>query len=394
MSPPPRLTRSRLLIALALVAPLALTMPVESGAVTPAPVHRVANVAHHSPTTLHRVAASAASTVRSARDRYPRIANNPLAGHRWGVYLGNRDEVAPVFRHTRGYRHKMLARIAHRPRVHWFGSWVRDSQIHKVVRDFIHDTVRGRRNVMVQMAIFRMVSWEGNACHHIWSRAQRASYRRWINRAASAVGRTHAAVIMQPDLPFAHCIRHDRKGVLHLIRYGVRRFSRQPHTTVYLDAGAADWLGLPKLSRLLLGAGLRDARGFALNATHYDSTVHNLAFGHRLLRYLRRYHVRGKHFVISTAQNGHPFTAQWYHGPDFNRAAACRWQTSQRCTSLGIPPTWRVANTSWHLPRWARRIATRHVDGYLWIGRPWTNDRNFRTDVNRAVAIARTTPWQ
>src|SRR3954454_18279617 len=107
MSPPPRLTRSRLLIALALVAPLALTVPAESGAVIPAPAHRVASSTHHSPATLHPLAAPAASTVRtaSARGRYPRVANNPLAGHRWGVYLGNRDEVAPVFHHTRGYRH-------------------------------------------------------------------------------------------------------------------------------------------------------------------------------------------------------------------------------------------------------------------------------------------------
>jgi endoglucanase len=383
---------------LALVAPLALTVPAVSGAETPAPAHRVAGAAHKSPTALHpSVRRESARTVPAAPAilRYQRIARDPLAGHRWGVYLGNRDEVAPAFHNTHGYRHKMLARIARRPRVHWFGAWVKDSQIHQVMRDFIHDTVRGRRNVLVQMAIFRMVSWEHSACSHTWTSAQRASYRRWVDRAASAVGRTHAAVIMQPDLPFAECIRpSNRKVALSLIRYGVQRFSRQPNTSVYLDAGASDWLGISKLIKLLEAAGIRRARGFALNATHYDSTVHNIGFGHRLLGLLRRSHIYNKHFVISTAQNGHPFTAQWYHGPDFNRAAACRSPSGRRCTALGIPPTADVADASWHLPRWARGVARRHVDGYLWIGRPWTNDRNFHIDVHRAIAIAQTTPWR
>lgn len=377
--------RSCLLIVTTVVAALVLTVPADTGAVA----HRVAH------RTQRALAAGQAATAQAsnAQRRYARVTGNPLAGRPWGVYLGNRDEVAPAFYNSSGFRHKMLARIARRPRMHWFGAWVRNSKIHEVVRDFIHDTTHGRRNVLVQMAIFRMVSWEHRACNHVWTRGQQASYRTWINHAASAVGRTHAAVIMQPDLPFAHCIRHHRKVALHLIRYGVQAFNRLPNTAVYLDAGASDWLGLPKLSRLLVAAGIRYSRGFALNATHYDSTVHNLAFGRRLLGYLRRYHISGKHFVISTAQNGHPFTAQWYHGSDFGRAAACRTPTSRRCTALGIPPTSSVAAPRWDLPPWAARIATRHVDGYLWIGRPWTNDRNFHIDVPRAVAIARTTPW-
>lgn len=372
-----RLIRLRTLIVLAVVVPLTLIAPAGPA---------VAVSAHSHSAHYHRSATHAA--------HHEAASANPLAGRPWGVYLGNRDEVAPAFYHSTGFRHKMLARIARRARVHWFGAWVRNSKIHEVLRQFIHDTTHGRRNVLVQMAIFRMVSWEHRACDHVWTRGQQASYRRWINRAASAVGRTHAAVIMQPDLPFAQCIRRDRKVALHLIRYGVQTFNRLPNTAVYVDAGASDWLGLPKLSRLLVAAGIRYARGFALNATHYDSTVHNLAFGHRLLGYLARYYnITGKHFVISTAQNGHPFTAQWYHGPDFGRAAACRTPTSRRCASLGIPPTSNVAATRWHLPAWAARIATRHVDGYLWIGRPWTNDRNYHIDVPRAVAIARTTPW-
>jgi endoglucanase len=389
MSRPPRLSRLRVLIALAMVAPLALTVPAGSGAATPAPVHQSGTAAERMPAGQPHVALAA------ARARHLRSADNPLAGHPWGVYLGNRDEVAPAFHASSGYRHKMLARIARRPRVHWFGSWVRDSKIHDVVRDFIRDTTHGRKDVLVQMAIFRMVSWEGRACNHVWTNAQRASYRRWIDRAASAVGRTHAAVIMQPDLPFAECVRHNRSVPLSLIRYGVRRFSNQANTTVYLDAGASDWLGISKLVKLLEAAGIRRARGFALNATHYDSTVHNIGFGHRLLGLLRRDHIYGKHFVISTAENGHPFTAQWYRGrPDFNRAPACRSLADRRCTALGIPPTTQVASRAWHLPRWARGVARRHVDGYLWIGRPWTNERNFHIDVHRAVRIARTTPWR
>ena len=45
-------------------------------------------------------------------------------------------------------------------------------------------------------------------------------------------------------------------------------FSALPHTTVYIDAGAADWLSVGQAAWLLENAGVQYARGFSLDDTH------------------------------------------------------------------------------------------------------------------------------
>jgi endoglucanase len=39
--------------------------------------------------------------------------------------------------------------------------------------------------------------------------------------------------------------------------------------------------------------------------------------------------------------------------------------------TLGIPPTADVAAPAWGLSDDTATLAAQHVDGYLWIGRPW-----------------------
>jgi hypothetical protein len=38
-------------------------------------------------------------------------------------------------------------------------------------------------------------------------------------------------------------------------------------------------------------------------------------------------------------------------------------------------------------------VAARWVDGYLWIGRPWLDFQASPFDLQRSLAIARTTPY-
>src|SRR5262249_58956830 len=99
---------------------------------------------------------------------------------------------------------------------------------------------------------------------------------------------------------------------------------------------------------------IRFARGFALNATHYDSTVRQIYYGSRLVKALARHGFADRHFVISTAQNGRPFTAtrDWARYPhgDFNNAPPCSRADQHPCLTLGIPPKWRVANPQLPLP--------------------------------------------
>jgi endoglucanase len=320
-------------------------------------------------------------------------ASDPLAGLRWGNYTGPQDEVFPAYNAAGGRQRQLLGRIALRPRVRWFGSWYPDGSIERVIRDYIANVTGGDPSVLAQLAVFRLVPWEHEACRRLPTAAEQASYRAWIDAAAAGIGSSRVALILQPDLPFAVCVPRSSRLPLQEVAYAARVFSALPHTSVYIDTGAGDWPTVPVAVSLLRGAGVAYARGFALNATHYDATDREIAFGARVAGALAKAGIPGRHFVINTASNGRPFTFQQYHGPNFDNAAVCRSRSAQRCVTLGIPPTTEVASPAWRLPAAARRAAGRLVDGYLWFGRPWLDDQNDPFDLRRSLALAETTPF-
>jgi hypothetical protein len=318
---------------------------------------------------------------------------DPIAGLPWGTYSGSNDEVYPAYLQAHGKQRRLLGLMALRPRARWFGAWYPDQYAEATARDYIANVTGGDPNVLAQLAIFRVFPWEGDVCRRLPSAAEQASYRYWIDAFAAGIGDSRVALILQPDLPFAYCVPHHSRLPLQMVAYAARVFSALPHTTVYIDVGAADWATVRQATSMLLGAGVRRTRGFALNATHYDSTQRQILYGARIVRTLAAAGARRMHFVINTADNGRPFTYQQYRGPDFDNAAVCRTRASRRCVTLGIPPTWNVASRRWGLSRQARRLATRLVDGYLWIGRPWLYDQTAPFDLRRALAVARTSPY-
>jgi hypothetical protein len=318
---------------------------------------------------------------------------DPVAGLAWGNYSGSQDEVFPAYRRARGSRRGLLGRIALQPRARWFGFWYTDGQIKKTLREYIANATHGDPNVMAQMAIFRLDPWESAACHRLSTRAQQASYQRWIRNAAAGIGSSRVALILQPDLPFAHCAPHHSKLPLRLVAYAARRFNALAHTTVYIDVGAADWPTLSEAVSLLRGAGVASARGFALDATHYDSTARQIRFGRSIAQRLATAGIPGRHFVINTAENGHPFKYHQYHGKDYANAPVCHGLEAKPCVALGIPPTWQVAEARWKLSSGIRSLAARYVDAYLWFGRPWLYDQADPFLLKRALALARSDPF-
>jgi endoglucanase len=321
-------------------------------------------------------------------------AHDPLAGLPWGNYDGPLDEVFPAYRSVSGSEHRLLGLIALRPRMRWFGDWYADDQAAATARQYIAAVTGGNGAVLAQMAVFRLDPWEAAACHAVPSAAQQASYRAWINGFAAGIGSARVALVLQPDLPFALCAPGRGAVALSLVAYAARVFGALPHTTVYIDAGAGDWPSVGQASWLLRHAGVRDVRGFALNATHYDTTENEIRFGARVVSALARAGVPGKHFVINTSSNGRGFTYQQYGDPGtFDNARVCATPRSRRCVTLGIPPTTDVADARWGLSATARRLARREVDAYLWIGRPWLINQSDPFSLSRALQLAATTPF-
>lgn len=318
-------------------------------------------------------------------------AADPLAGMHWGNYSGSLDEVFPAYRAARGQTRKLIGRVALRPRVRWFGPQYGDPR--RAARDYIANVTAGDPQALAQLAVFRLVPWEGEACRRLPSPGERVAYRRWIDGFAAGIGGARVALILQPDLPFSLCVPGHSTLPLRLVAYAAKRFGALSHTSVYIDVGASDWPTVGQATWILANAGVRYARGFALGATHYAATSDEIAFADKLIAALKRQGIAGKHAVINTAQNGRAFTFQQYHGPNYDNAAVCRTASQTRCVTLGIPPTPDVASVRWGLSPRARQLAARDVDAYLWIGRPWLINQSDPFSLSRTLALAQSTPF-
>ncbi len=336
-------------------------------------------------------------TLASARaEESSATPGNPLADRRWGVYRGPLEHSWRAYRTAEGQERALLAKIAQRPKATWFGHWLRTDRVGKNVSDYILSSQRGDPEALVQMVVFAIQPWEREACTRLPTDAEKEEYRSWVDEVALAIGDAHVALVLQPDAPFALCAPHGSDVPLELMRYATERFSAQPNTSVYIEAGAADWLrdDVAKALRILVPAGIGVARGFALNSTHYDSTARQIRFAADISRALEARGIPGKFAVVNTAQNGRPFKGYEYDGPNYDNARACSGRDDTRCVTLGIPPTTDVADPAWGLSPADAAEAAAYVDGYLWFGRPWLYNQASGWDQQRALTLARTTPYQ
>lgn len=350
------------------------------------------------------VAPLAAAPVAPAAPAGPAAAAagdaNPLAAHPWGVYQGGAEMAWQPYVEASGARRKTLAAIALRPKATWFGAWIPDGDIAARVREYVENSQAGDPDTLVQMTIFRMVPWEHDACARLPTRAERRSYKTWTDRFARALGNTPAAIVLQPDGPFARCAPGGSSVPSRLISYSAEKLSALPRTSVYLDAGAADWPapgqgGVEEALKFLIPDGVRYVRGVALNSTHYSATAEEVRRGAELAQALADRGIAGKHVVVNTSSNGHPFLFGEYDGPDPDNARTCRSvDDPRRCVSLGIPPTTQVDARRWHLSAEVDRLARTYVDAYLWFGRPWLYRQNSPFQMKRALAVVRASPYR
>jgi hypothetical protein len=311
------------------------------------------------------------------------------------VYTGSGEQSWTPYLRAHGRTKRLLAKIALAPKAKWYGQWIPAGQITAKVRDHIRIAQAGDPEALVQMTVFRLKPWEDEACKRLPSTREQRDYKKWIDRFAAGIGEAHVALVLQPDGPFALCAPGGSQLPSQLVGYAAHVFSALPDVSVYIDAGASDWLrnDPAKAVQLLTPAGIDTARGFALNSTHYASTSSEIAFGTAVVQALAAAGYADKHFVVNTAANGAPFNGYDYRGRNFDNAATCRTKGQQACVTLGIPPTADVANPAWGLSATDAADAAAYVDGYLWVGRPWLYMQSDPFDMKRALAVARTTPY-
>lgn len=368
----------------------------------PAPGRRAVRLRTIAVSALTAVAAltatmAATPAASSASAGYvPQSPVNPLANRPWGVYTGVENGAYPAYDAATGRRKMLLGRIALRPRVRWFGSWLSPTDVTSAIRNYIDVEQHGDPNVLVQLATFRLWPQHEDKKSVPLTQADQDAYKRWVDAAARGIGSSRVALILEPDLPVS--LTGWRPSVrLALAHYATSVFSQLPNASVYIEVGSADWLQEPDAVNVLKTVGVGLVRGFALNGTHYDGTVRQIHYGAQIVRSLAKAGIPDRHFVINTASNGRPFTNQHFwdvypHG-NFDNPPVCTTATQQTCVTLGIPPTWQVDAPQWNLPSWVLPATRSYVDGYLWWGRPWLYNQADPFQMYRALNVARTTPW-
>ena len=345
----------------------------------------------------------------SAAGTDPADPTNPLAGHPFGHETATDAGNAPYnsWRAASGDAKTNYGRVGLTSRARWYGAWSgTGSTLTTKIRRYVANLQAGDPNTVAPITFFRI--WpNGEGDRRPLTAAQQTAYKQWYAAAATGIGSSRVAVVLEPDLPLV-LPRHgatDTAVRLGLVRYAAQKLAALPNTTVYIDAGSSDWMPEDKdravVTDMLRRAGVQSTRGFELGATHYDSAASNISYAQSVSAALATQGVEGAHAVIDTADNGRPFThAQYaslqkrgYRTNHYDNADVCIGLNSTLCVTLGIPPTTDVANTRWGFSDPVNQAALDTVDAFLWIGRPWLKMQADPYCAVRAIQVGRTAPF-
>lgn len=324
---------------------------------------------------------------------------NPIAGG-WGVHTGRWDMTYPAYRRAHGRAKRLIGRVALRPHAAWFTN-PDPASIPKNLGNYIRNTQRGNPDKLVQFALFRQWPRRESKRNVPLTAGEQAAYRAWMDTVVRTVGNARVMIILEPDLaldaPGGHTV--DRAVRLSLVRYAAQRLASLPRATVYLEAGAPDWLKVSTATRLLIDAGIAYTEGFALGGTHHTSVGADVNYAASIVGRLKAAGYGVKHVVLDTADNGHPFTYQRYRRHhshhSFLTLVTCKRKRQRVCVSLGVPPTTNVTayQRKLHLTAAQNAKLAAYVDAFIWVGRPWRGGNGKSFSRPRLLQAARTTPF-
>jgi endoglucanase len=123
-----------------------------------------------------------------------------------------------------------------------------------------------------------------------------AEYLAFVDGVARGIGKATAVVVEEPDglglVPGQGCTPSDadlaaagltldqaRQARYDQVGGAVARLEQDPHVSVYLDATHPGWLGVDDIAHRLVDAGVQDAQGFFLNASNFQWTANDVAYG-------------------------------------------------------------------------------------------------------------------
>ncbi len=286
-------------------------------------------------------------------------AGNPLQGARFYVdHWGSAPGVAERAPHTDPTWRAPLDLIASQPEVLMrFGKWDGETPGTGVFR-ILEKAYLKDPGAVPLLSTYNIAQ---RTCSNPQgdSPAQVAAYHSWVDGLARGIGNFRAVMFFEQDsLILMPCLTRRAQAVrLGELHYALATFyALCPHLVVYLDGGAGDAATWQDEARLLRGTGLPQFPGFGffVNATHYDWTTSEIAYGQHIARALS-----GVHFVVNTARNGRGPLAP----PD---------RATEGNEVLCNPPGRGIG------PRPTSQTGYKWADGFFWLQDPGESDGTCR----------------
>lgn len=165
------------------------------------------------------------------------------------------------------------------------------------------------------------------------------AYRAWIDQLINGIGDKPAVVILEPDaLADMQCLDKDRRSErLELFNYAVSGLKqRAHHADVYLDAGNPGWKSPDAMAEALNAAGVKQARGFALNIANFYTLAQVRSYGDAINARLLSEYTYTKAIAVDTSRNGNGATPGDWCNPTGRRIGMTPQVLSPQLVALWI----------------------------------------------------------
>ncbi|WP_037378689.1 glycoside hydrolase family 6 protein [Serratia sp. M24T3] len=196
--------------------------------------------------------------------------------------------------------------IANVPMARWFTGSLRDKDnLSQQVSSYVSAAVK--KHQVPLMVAYNIPHRDCSGVASAGGAATPESYRQWVNEFANGVKGRKAVIVLEPDsLGDIGCLDKEQQSVrLGLLKYAVDTFnSKAPAAQLYLDAGNARWKPAAVMAEYLDNAGLKNAKGFALNVSNSYSTPESISYADRINIILLKNYGYKKTILIDTSRNG------------------------------------------------------------------------------------------
>ncbi|MFT4263343.1 MAG: glycoside hydrolase family 6 protein [Nocardioides sp.] len=249
--------------------------------------------------------ATASSSSSAADDSESSSANaNPLAASPLFTWYGSKAAAAVPT--VTGEDQAIVQRIASTPTAIWLTP---EEYPAGTVGTFVSTVLEAASGRLPVFVVYGIPSRDC-AGGHSSGGLSTAEYTAWVQDIADALtaGDVDSATILEPDaLPSAPgCgLVPERE---ELLSTAVGQLADA--TTVYVDAGHANWTDTTTMAQMLSAIGVDRVRGFSVNVSGYDDDASERAYAEAL-----RAQLPSAHYVIDSSRNGVGGTGEWCNPP-------------------------------------------------------------------------------